>query len=80
MTSQKIDKHRAVIVIDVGNGKSDPSSKLGRSFLHFLWERYESNYTPYSYVQIVEQTAFFSLGMAIALRDRKKNLWDTEDL
>ena len=43
-----------VMVIFVGNGHSDTSSNPGWGWLHFTWykytwERYESNYSPFSY-------------------------------
>ena len=43
-----------VIVIVVGNGHGDMSSNPERDWLHFtlhqyLWERYESYYSPSSY-------------------------------
>ena len=40
---------RGVIVIVAGNGHGDTSSNPGRDWLHFTWERYESNYSPSSY-------------------------------
>ena len=69
---------RGVMVIGVGNGHGDTSSKPGRSWLHFIWhlypwEWYESNYSPSSYGQIVGQTDSFSLGEATSLGEGK--LW-----
>ena len=54
-------------IID-GNGHDDTSSNPGRSCLPFT---YKSNYSPFSYGQIVEQTRFFDLVMATGLGERK---------
>ena len=40
---------------------------------HSTWERYESNYSPSSYGQMVGQTGLFNLGMA-AGQEGKLNL------
>ena len=48
---------RGVVVIVLGNEHGDTSSNPGRDWLHFTyeryesnyWERYESNYSPSSY-------------------------------
>ena len=65
-----------VMVIVVGNGHSDSCSNLveavciSYSTLYPL-ERYESNYCPSRYGEIVVQTVFFSLGMAAGLGEIK---------
>ena len=48
-------------------------SKRKYTYTDIFWEKYESNYSPSSYGQIVGQTGIFDLGEATSLGEGK--LW-----
>ena len=61
------------MVTVTGNEHGYLSSNPRRDCLYFTysWERYESNYSPYSYGQIVRQIKFFNLSMTNSLGEGK---------
>ena len=58
-----------VMVIVIGKGHGDPSSKPDKDVR--IRERYESNFSPDNYRQIIRYTGLFSFRIATALGEGK---------